>query len=72
MRDMRCPKTAGCCDVTAVVFGVLVDSKVGSDDTDGRLQRPVGAACRGQWFEESAGVKNDSVEAVEFGGDLWP
>ncbi len=42
MRDTRCPETAGGCNVAAVVFGVLVDSKVGSDDADGRLLCPVG------------------------------
>ena len=72
MRDTRCPETAGGCNVAAVVFGVLVDSKVGSDDADGRLLCPVGTACRGQWFEEGTGVVNNGIEAVELGGDLWP
>ena len=59
-------------NVAAVVFGVLVDSKVGSDDADGRLLCPVGTACRGQWFEEGTGVVNNGIEAVELGGNLWP
>jgi hypothetical protein len=59
-------------DVTAVVLGVLMNGKAGSGDADSRLLCPVGTACRGQWFEEGSGVINDGIEAVEFGGDLWP